>query len=311
MLKSKTPRSEQGLTLFFTGLPGAGKATIAEALMAEIKAYARKPVTLLDGDKVRSMLSRELGFSREHRDLNILRIGFVAAEITRHSGIAICAVIAPYARTRETVRERISKLGAFAEIYVATPLEVCEQRDPKGMYMKARAGLIPNFTGISDPYEPPRQPGNYSGHEQFGHGNRRRRNHDIPKSEGLFVWAEVEQKAGSAFRPGFTRGIFCLVRVRVGGVVEESARFRLLHPAFKVGNPNLVELAFRNFLTPCFCQAHTSRKISEKVPPPSQGRRARGLILAPSRSDSRWRGSRPPPAWRTPAARVRRLRASP
>jgi sulfate adenylyltransferase len=113
---------------------------------------------MLDGDLVRKHLSSELGFSREHRDLNILRIGYVASEITRHGGVAICAPIAPYAATRRRVREMIEEAGAFIEIYVATPLEVCEQRDRKGLYAKARAGIIKEFTGISDPYEVPESP---------------------------------------------------------------------------------------------------------------------------------------------------------
>ena len=115
-------------------------------------------VTLLDGDLVRKHLSSELGFSREHRDINILRIGYVASEITRHGGVAICAPIAPYAATRRRVREMIEEGGAFIEIFVATPLEVCEQRDRKGLYAKARAGIIKEFTGISDPYEEPQSP---------------------------------------------------------------------------------------------------------------------------------------------------------
>jgi sulfate adenylyltransferase len=115
-------------------------------------------VTLLDGDIVRKHLSSELGFSREHRDLNILRIGFVASEITKNGGVAICAPIAPYAATRRRVRAMIEDVGGFVEIHVATPLEVCEARDRKGLYAKARAGLIESFTGISDPYEAPEQP---------------------------------------------------------------------------------------------------------------------------------------------------------
>jgi sulfate adenylyltransferase len=115
-------------------------------------------VTLLDGDLVRKNLSSELGFSREHRDLNVLRIGYVASEITKNGGIAICAPIAPYAATRRKVREMIERLGGFIEVHVATPLEVCEARDRKGLYAKARAGLIDEFTGISDPYDVPETP---------------------------------------------------------------------------------------------------------------------------------------------------------
>ncbi|HFD15656.1 MAG TPA: adenylyl-sulfate kinase, partial [Rhodospirillales bacterium] len=152
------PRYRQGFTVFFTGLSGSGKSTIANALMVKLMEIGTRPVTLLDGDLVRKHLSSELGFSREHRDLNILRIGYVASEITKHRGIAICAPIAPYAETRRRVREMIEPLGGFVEVHVATPLEVCEQRDRKGLYAKARAGIIKNFTGISDPYEPPEHP---------------------------------------------------------------------------------------------------------------------------------------------------------
>jgi sulfate adenylyltransferase len=152
------PKERQGITLFFTGLSGAGKSTIANVLLSKFLEFGGRPVTLLDGDIVRKNLSSELGFSREHRDLNILRIGFVANEITKNGGIAICAPIAPYAETRRRVRELISAHGAFIEIYAATPLEECEKRDRKGLYAKARAGLIQSFTGISDPYEPPEQP---------------------------------------------------------------------------------------------------------------------------------------------------------
>jgi len=115
-------------------------------------------VTLLDGDTVRKHLSSELGFSKEHRDLNILRIGYVASEITKNGGIAICAPIAPYTRTRREVRQLIEPLGGFVEVHVATSLEVCEERDRKGLYAKARAGIIKEFTGISDPYEEPEAP---------------------------------------------------------------------------------------------------------------------------------------------------------
>src|SRR5690606_5379707 len=117
-----------------------------------------RPVTLLDGDVVRKHLSSELGFSKEHRDLNILRIGYVASEITKNGGVAICAPIAPYAATRKQVREMIQPLGRFPEIHVSTPIEVCEERDRKGLYAKARAGIIKGFTGIDDPYEAPEDP---------------------------------------------------------------------------------------------------------------------------------------------------------
>jgi sulfate adenylyltransferase len=152
------PRACQGFTVFFTGLSGSGKSTIANALMVKLMEIGGRRVTMLDGDIVRKNLSSELGFSREHRDLNILRIGYVASEITKHGGIAICAPIAPYAATRARVREAIEQVGGFVEIHVATPLEVCERRDRKGLYAKARAGLIKEFTGISDPYEDPANP---------------------------------------------------------------------------------------------------------------------------------------------------------
>ncbi len=153
--RTHPPRHEQGFTVFFTGLSGSGKSTIANALMSKLMEIGGRPVTLLDGDIVRKNLSSELGFSKEHRDLNIQRIGFVASEITKNGGIAICAPIAPYAHIRRIVREGIEPVGGFLEVHVATPLEVCEQRDRKGLYALARAGKIKEFTGISDPYEVP------------------------------------------------------------------------------------------------------------------------------------------------------------
>lgn len=149
------PRSQQGFTLFFTGLSGAGKSTLAKIIYAKLVESGGRPVTLLDGDIVRLNLSSELGFSKKHRDLNVKRIGFVAGEITKNRGIAICAPIAPYKDTRRAVREMIEQHGAFIEVHVSTPLETCESRDRKGLYAKARQGLIPEFTGISDPYEAP------------------------------------------------------------------------------------------------------------------------------------------------------------
>jgi sulfate adenylyltransferase len=151
-------RPEQGLTIFFTGLSGAGKSTIAQVLTARLLELGDRHVTLLDGDVVRKHLSAGLTFSREHRDLNVLRLGFVSSLITQYRGIAICAPIAPYARTRAEVRAMIEPHGGFIEVYIATPLGVCEGRDRKGLYARARAGLIPNFTGVSDPYEPPENP---------------------------------------------------------------------------------------------------------------------------------------------------------
>ncbi|MEX0383770.1 bifunctional sulfate adenylyltransferase/adenylylsulfate kinase [Spiribacter pallidus] len=153
------PRARQGFTLFFTGLSGSGKSTVANAVMVKLMERGGRAVTLLDGDVVRKHLSSELGFSKEHRDLNIRRIGFVAAEITRNGGAAICAPIAPYASTRRDVRAMVEAAnGGFIEIHVATPIEECERRDRKGLYAKARAGHINGFTGIDDPYEAPVEP---------------------------------------------------------------------------------------------------------------------------------------------------------
>ncbi|PWR03988.1 adenylyltransferase [Meridianimarinicoccus roseus] len=156
--RTSPPRSRQGFTVFFTGFSGSGKSTIANALMVKLMEMGGRPVTLLDGDVVRKHLSSELGFSKEHRDLNIRRIGYVASEITKNGGIAICAPIAPYAATRRAVREDIEALGAFVEIHVATSIEECERRDRKGLYKLAREGKIKEFTGISDPYEAPLDP---------------------------------------------------------------------------------------------------------------------------------------------------------
>jgi sulfate adenylyltransferase len=153
--RTRPPRHKQGFTVFFTGFSGSGKSTIANALMVKLMEMGGRPVTLLDGDLVRKNLSSELGFSKEHRDLNIRRIGYVASEITKNGGIAICAPIAPYASTRRAVREEISQFGAFIEVHVATSLEECERRDRKGLYKLARAGKIKEFTGISDPYDVP------------------------------------------------------------------------------------------------------------------------------------------------------------
>jgi len=158
MRRIHPPRSRQGFTIFMTGLSGSGKSTLAKVLMVKFMEMRGRPVTLLDGDIVRKNLSSELDFSRAHRNLNITRIGFVASEITKNGGIAICAPIAPYAESRRRNRELISRYGGYIEVYVATPIEVCEQRDRKGLYAKARAGIIQGVTGVSDPYEAPENP---------------------------------------------------------------------------------------------------------------------------------------------------------
>ena len=156
--RTSPARSKQGFTVFFTGLSGSGKSTIANALMVKLMEMGGRPVTLLDGDVVRKHLSSELGFSKEHRDINIKRIGYVASEITKNGGIAICAPIAPYTATRRAVREMVEAYGAFIEVHVATTVEECEKRDRKGLYKLAREGKIKEFTGISDPYEEPTKP---------------------------------------------------------------------------------------------------------------------------------------------------------
>jgi sulfate adenylyltransferase len=155
--RSHPPRHRQGVTLLFTGLSGSGKSTVANAVMVKLLEDGSRRVTLLDGDLVRQNLSSELGFSREHRDINIRRIGYVAAEITKHGGVAICCPIAPYDEVRKEVRASVETYGGggFLLVHMATPLEVCEARDRKGLYAKARAGILKEFTGISDPYEPP------------------------------------------------------------------------------------------------------------------------------------------------------------
>jgi sulfate adenylyltransferase len=153
--RSYPPRDKQGVTIFFTGLSGSGKSTIANALITKFLEMGGRPVTLLDGDLVRKHLSSELGFSKEHRDINIRRIGYVASEITKNGGIAICAPIAPYEATRQAVRQMVERFGGFILVHVATSIDVCEQRDRKGLYAKARAGIVKEFTGISDPYEAP------------------------------------------------------------------------------------------------------------------------------------------------------------
>ena len=152
------PRAKQGFTIFLTGFSGSGKSTIAKVLMVKFMELRDRPVTLLDGDIVRHNLSSELTFSKEHRNLNITRIGFVASEITKNGGIALCAPIAPYEESRQRNRQLISKYGGYIEVHVATPLEVCEQRDRKGLYAKARAGKVKGVTGVSDPYNDPVNP---------------------------------------------------------------------------------------------------------------------------------------------------------
>ncbi len=152
------PKSKQGFTIFMTGLSGSGKSTIAKVLLVKFMEMRDRPVTLLDGDIVRQNLSSELDFSRVHRDLNVTRIGFVASEITKNGGIALCAPIAPYEEPRQANRSLISRYGGYIEVYVSTPLEICEQRDRKGLYAKARSGKVKGVTGITDPYHAPSEP---------------------------------------------------------------------------------------------------------------------------------------------------------
>lgn len=154
-LTRSRPARATGVTVLLSGLSGSGKSTIAKALASAIHERSDRTVTVLDGDLVRAMLSSELTFSPEHRDLNVRRIGFVAAQVTRHAGIAVCAPIAPYARSRDAVRAMVTPHGGYLLVHVSTPIEACEARDRKGLYAKARAGLIPAFTGVSDPYEVP------------------------------------------------------------------------------------------------------------------------------------------------------------
>jgi sulfate adenylyltransferase len=156
LVETYPPRYKQGVCIWFTGLSGAGKSTTAEVLTVLLQEHGRH-VTLLDGDVVRTHLSRGLGFSKEDRDINIRRIGFVASEIVRHGGTAVCAAVSPYRATRSDVRNMVGK-DHYVEVFVDTPLEVCEQRDTKGLYIKARRGEIKGFTGIDDPYEAPQHP---------------------------------------------------------------------------------------------------------------------------------------------------------
>jgi len=151
-------QQRRGVTLFFTGLSGSGKSTIASILSSKLLEVQDREITLLDGDVIRNHLTSELGFSKEHRDLNVQRVGYVASEITKHGGIAVCALIAPYIQARNKARELVEQYGTFVEVYVSTPLDVCEARDVKGLYQKARKGIIKQFTGIDDPYEAPKNP---------------------------------------------------------------------------------------------------------------------------------------------------------
>ena len=155
--KAQTP-DRHGTAFLITGLPAAGKTTLGTALAVSIESAFGRPVTLLDGDEVRKLLSSELGYSRKHRRLNVLRHGYIAAEICRHGGVVISALIAPYASDRAEMRELVARCGRFVEIYLSTPLAVCERRDPKGLYARARAGELQHMTGVDDPYEPPRSP---------------------------------------------------------------------------------------------------------------------------------------------------------
>lgn len=151
-------KKQKGFCIFLTGLSSAGKSTVAKSLSLKLMDKYNKPVTLLDGDVIRKHLTKGLGFSKEDRDENIRRIGFVASEIVKHQGVVIVAAIAPYRKIRDDVREVISQMGTFVEVYVSTPLATCKKRDAKGLYRKAEMGLIKNVTGIDDPYEEPKNP---------------------------------------------------------------------------------------------------------------------------------------------------------
>jgi len=156
--KTYKAKYEKGITIFFTGLCASGKSSVAKGVCAKLAEITSRPVTILDGDIIRQNLSKGLGFSQKDRSINVRRVGFVAKEITKHGGIAICALVSPYEVDRNNNRKEIEEYGGYIEVYVSTPLEVCEARDPKGLYKLARAGVIKNFTGIDDPYEPPKNP---------------------------------------------------------------------------------------------------------------------------------------------------------
>ncbi len=156
--KAYPAHDKKGFTVFFTGLSGAGKSTIASALAMKLMELQDRSITLLDGDLVRLNLSQGLGFSKKDRSLNVQRVGYVAHEITKHRGIAICALIAPYLQDRQANRELINAVGTYIEVHVATPISTCEERDTKGLYQKARLGMLKEFTGVSDPYEEPKNP---------------------------------------------------------------------------------------------------------------------------------------------------------
>lgn len=153
--KQYPPKHEKGLVIFFTGLSASGKSSLAQALQAKIIEKTPRTVSIIDGDIIRKELCPDLGFSKEDRGKNVRRVGLLAAEIAKHRGVAICALIAPYDRDRKAVRQRVEKDSSFFLIHMASPLELCEQRDPKGLYAKAREGLVKGFTGIDDPYEEP------------------------------------------------------------------------------------------------------------------------------------------------------------
>ena len=154
----KKSAAKDGIVFFLTGFSGAGKSTIAKRLAHELTIKMQRPVSLIDGDEIRNYISPDLGFSKNARSLNVRRVGYIASEIAKHGGIAICSMIAPYREDRNYNRKLISQFGKFIEVHIATPLSICEERDTKGLYQKAREGIIKEFTGISDPYEDPENP---------------------------------------------------------------------------------------------------------------------------------------------------------